>query len=65
MYTFQSAISQAQSNDFFDDVFISDVYTAELILTGVLTQTLDYESYPFKMHARFNRHMKQSLLNDF
>ncbi len=47
MYTFQSAISQAQSNDFFD-VFISDVYTAELILTGVLTQTLDYESYPFK-----------------
>ncbi|KTF93275.1 hypothetical protein cypCar_00005236 [Cyprinus carpio] len=35
-----------------------DVYTAELILTGVLTQTLDYESYPFKMHAIFNRHMK-------
>lgn len=24
-----------------------DVYTAELILTGVLTQTLDYESYKF------------------
>uniref|UniRef100_A0A673K8S0 PAX-interacting protein 1 n=1 Tax=Sinocyclocheilus rhinocerous TaxID=307959 RepID=A0A673K8S0_9TELE len=37
-----------------------DVYTAELILTGVLTQTLDYESYPFKMHARFNTHIKSN-----
>lgn len=25
----------------------SDVHNAEFILTGVLTQTLDYESYPF------------------
>lgn len=24
-----------------------DVHNAEFVLTGVLTQTLDYESYPF------------------
>lgn len=27
--------------------FLSDVHNAEFVLTGVLTQTLDYESYPF------------------
>jgi hypothetical protein len=27
--------------------FHSDVHNAEFVLTGVLTQTLDYESYPF------------------
>lgn len=32
-----------------------DVHNAELILTGVLTQSLDYESYPFKMHTGFNK----------
>lgn len=26
---------------------LSDVHNAEFVLTGVLTQTLDYESYPF------------------
>lgn len=25
----------------------ADVHNAEFVLTGVLTQTLDYESYPF------------------
>lgn len=27
-----------------------DVHNAEFVLTGVLTQTLDYESYPFRGH---------------
>jgi hypothetical protein len=26
----------------------SDVHNAEFVLTGVLTQTLDYESYPLR-----------------
>ena len=28
-----------------------DVHNAEFVLTGVLTQTLDYESYPFCVKA--------------
>lgn len=28
-------------------VTFSEVHNAEFVLTGVLTQTLDYESYPF------------------
>lgn len=29
-------------------LFHSDVHNAEFVLTGVLTQTLDYESYPLR-----------------
>lgn len=29
-------------------LFCSDVHNAEFVLTGVLTQTLDYESYPLR-----------------
>ena len=29
-------------------MFLADVHNAEFVLTGVLTQTLDYESYPWE-----------------
>lgn len=35
--------------------YFLDVHNAELILTGVLTQSMDYESYPFKMHTGFRK----------
>lgn len=42
------------TNYFLFYIFL-DVHNAELILTGVLTQSLDYESYPFKMHTAFRK----------
>lgn len=32
-------------------LMFADVHNAEFVLTGVLTQTLDYESYPFCVKA--------------